>query len=82
MRERKRVALHATLVQAALRQKSVEILSLKDAKHRFELSYLIQLLHATNGNVAQAARLAKRNRTEFYKLLRRHRLDPDVFKRH
>ncbi len=71
-----------TLVQTALRQKAVEILSLKDAKIRFELSYLIQLLHATNGNVAQAARLAKRNRTQFYKLLRRHQLDPDVFKYH
>jgi two-component system response regulator GlrR len=71
-----------TLVQAALRQKSVEVLSLREAKNRFEQSYLIQLLRITNGNVSQAARLAKRNRTEFYKLLHRHRLDPAVFKYH
>ncbi|MEN3355888.1 MAG: two-component system, NtrC family, response regulator GlrR, partial [Betaproteobacteria bacterium] len=34
----------------------------------------------TDGNVTQAARLAKRNRTEFYKLLQRHQLDPKLFK--
>jgi two-component system response regulator GlrR len=30
--------------------------------------------------VTQAARLAKRNRTEFYKLLQRHHLNPSMFK--
>jgi two-component system response regulator GlrR len=34
----------------------------------------------TLGNVAQAARLADRNRSEFYKLLRKHNLDPQVFR--
>ena len=34
----------------------------------------------TGGNVTQAAALAKRNRTEFYKLLQRHRLEPAMFK--
>jgi len=38
------------------------------------------LLKITEGNVTQAARLAKRNRTEFYKLLGRHQLDPKIFK--
>jgi two-component system response regulator GlrR len=32
------------------------------------------------GNVSQAARLAKRTRTDFYKLLARHDLNPDTFK--
>ena len=32
------------------------------------------------GNVSQAARLAKRNRTDFYKLLSRHQLTPEDFK--
>jgi two-component system response regulator GlrR len=32
------------------------------------------------GNVSQAARLAKRNRTDFYKLLSRYDLNPDSFK--
>ena len=34
----------------------------------------------TGGNVSQAARLAKRNRTDFYKLLARHQLTPEEFK--
>ena len=42
--------------------------------------YLAQILRITEGNVTQAARLAKRNRTEFYKLLQRHQLDPKLFK--
>jgi len=38
------------------------------------------LLQITNGNVSQAARIAKRNRTEFYKLLHKHHLNPSQFK--
>ena len=38
------------------------------------------MLKITNGNVSQAARLAKRNRTDFYKLLQRHSLEPSMFK--
>lgn len=70
----------AKLVQKALREKSSNIPSLVEAKGRFEREYLAQLLQITNGNVTQAARLAKRNRTEFYKLLHRHHLDPALFK--
>ena len=43
----------------------------------FERDYLVRLLKITGGNVTQAARLAKRNRTEFYKLLQRHQLEPE-----
>jgi two-component system response regulator GlrR len=34
----------------------------------------------TGGSVTQAAKLAQRNRTEFYKLLERHQLEPKMFK--
>ena len=34
----------------------------------------------TDGNVADAARLAQRNRTEFYRLLQKHALTPGQFK--
>jgi len=37
-------------------------------------------LRGDGGNVSQAAKLAQRNRTEFYKLLQRHSLDPASFK--
>jgi two-component system, NtrC family, response regulator GlrR len=54
--------------------------SFEEARRRFEREYLAQLLKITNGNVSQAARLAKRNRTEFYKLLQRNELNPGAFK--
>ncbi len=54
--------------------------TLDDARAAFERRYLAGLLRATNGNVTNAARLAGRNRTEFYKLLRRHQLDPKDYR--
>jgi two-component system response regulator GlrR len=69
-----------TLVRRALRDKPGEILAFADAKRHFEQEYLVQLLQITNGNVSRAARLARRNRTEFYKLLHRHQIDPSLFK--
>jgi len=69
-----------TLVERALRVKSIEALGYAEAKRRFERNYLIQLLKLTAGNVSDAARLAERNRTEFYRLLQRHGLTPDLFR--
>jgi len=69
-----------SLVQRALRSESGEIPSFVEARSQFEREYLTQLLQITNGNVTQAARIAKRNRTEFYKLLHKHHLNPPQFK--
>ncbi len=66
--------------QQAIQNQQTEFASFEDARRRFEREYLTQLLKITEGNVTQAARLAKRNRTEFYKLLGRHQLDPKIFK--
>ena len=68
------------LVERALRVPSIEALSYAEAKQRFERNYLIQLLKLTDGNVSDAARLADRNRTEFYRLLQRHALTPSLFR--
>ncbi len=68
------------LVQRALRTPAVQVLSLSDARQRFEREYLVDLLKMTDGNVADAARLAQRNRTEFYRLLQKHALTPGQFK--
>jgi len=68
------------LVQRALRSPSVQVLSFAEAKQRFERDYLVGLLKLTDGNVADAARLADRNRTEFYRLLQKHGLTPGHFK--
>ena len=70
----------ASLVQRALQQAAANLSSLDEAKRRFERDYLVQLLKMTRGNVSQAARLAKRNRSDFYSLLARHELDPGQFK--
>jgi two-component system response regulator GlrR len=68
------------LVQKALNEAPEALPSFADARHQFERDYLARVLQMTGGNVSQAARLAKRNRTEFYKLLNRHHLDPALFK--
>jgi len=54
--------------------------SFDEARDEFTRSYLIQCLQIAQGNVSQAARLAKRNRTDFYKLLTKHQLRPEDFK--
>ena len=68
------------LVQRALESAAPEVLNYANAKHRFERDYLSQLLKLTAGNVADAARLAERNRTEFYRLLQKHGLEPQRFR--
>jgi len=70
----------AALVQSALRAEPQGLTPLDEAKRAFERDYLIRLLRITSGNVTKAARLARRNRTEFYKLLERHQLQPAMFK--
>lgn len=69
-----------TLVQSALSSQGSELLPLDEARKEFERGYLTQLLKMTNGNVAQAAKLARRNRTDFYALLARHELESASFK--
>lgn len=70
-----------SLIQRALRDEAdAEMPAFAAARSHFEREYLTQLLQITNGNVSQAARIAKRNRTEFYKLLHRHHLNPSQFK--
>ena len=69
-----------TLVQRALRVPTMEALSYTEAKQRFERNYLVQLLKLTEGNVADAARIAERNRTEFYRLLQKYDLTPAMFR--
>jgi two-component system response regulator GlrR len=68
------------LLHDAIKQHQRKIPPLSEARRQFEQQYLIQLLLTTNGNVSQAARIANRNRTDFYKLLNRHHIVPSLFK--
>jgi two-component system response regulator GlrR len=60
---------------------TTQLPSFDEARDEFTRRYLVQLLQISEGNVSQAARLAKRNRTDFYKLLSRHGIEPEEFKR-
>ncbi|BEN41312.1 two-component system response regulator GlrR [Serratia nevei] len=68
------------LVEQALEGENTALPTFAEARNQFELHYLRKLLQITKGNVTQAARMAGRNRTEFYKLLSRHELDANDFK--
>src|SRR5690349_3254663 len=69
-----------TFVEQAIQVEMHEMTSFEDARKRFERDYLTRILKITKGSVTQAAKLARRNRTEFYKLLQRHGIEAAVFK--
>ncbi|WP_165461686.1 two-component system response regulator GlrR [Atlantibacter sp.] len=68
------------LVGQALEGENSVLPTFVEARNQFELNYLRKILQITKGNVTHAARMAGRNRTEFYKLLSRHELDANDFK--
>ena len=68
------------LVGQALEGENSVLPTFVEARNQFELNYLRKILQITKGNVTHAARMAGRNRTEFYKLLARHELDANDFK--
>lgn len=72
--------INESLVEQALEGENSALPTFAEARNQFELNYLRKLLHITKGNVTHSARMAGRNRTEFYKLLARHELDANDFK--
>jgi two-component system response regulator GlrR len=68
------------LVREALMVKDQFLPSLSQARQQFEHDYLVKVLRLTSGSVAEAALLAQRNRTDFYKLLKKHNIVPEQFK--
>jgi two-component system response regulator GlrR len=69
-----------SLVKNAVHDDPVHIQTLKEAKHEFERGYLLSVLRITHGHVANAAKMAGRNRTEFYKLLNQYGIEPAKFR--
>ena len=69
-----------SLIRHSLDDSSAPLVSFESARKTFERDYLVRILKLTAGNAAQAAQMAGRNRTEFYKLLQRHNLEPSMFK--
>jgi two-component system, NtrC family, response regulator GlrR len=70
-----------SLAQRAIQDEPGKIQTLKEAKDGFERNYLISVMRITDGQVANAARIAGRNRTEFYKLLSQHGIDPAQYRK-
>ncbi len=69
-----------TLVREALTIEDQYLPSLSQARQQFEHDYLLKVLRLTSGSVTDAAMLAQRNRTDFYRLLKRHNIQPERFK--
>jgi len=55
--------------------------SFREAKRAFEARYVEGLLRLCEGNISQAARLAKKDRKDFYDVIRRTGVDPSNFRR-
>ena len=53
---------------------------MREAREAFDRTYLEEVLQRSRGNVREAARLAGRNRTDFYELMRRYGIAPAAFR--
>ncbi|MGB3211989.1 MAG: sigma-54 dependent transcriptional regulator [Desulforhopalus sp.] len=57
-----------------------ELLTLQEARARFEENYLQNLLKITGGNVTKAAELSGKYRADLYNLMKKHNISPHDFK--
>jgi two-component system response regulator GlrR len=57
-----------------------DVPSFKDAKRAFETRYVTGLLRRCDGNISRAARMAKKDRKDFYDVIRRTGVDPSDFR--
>jgi two-component system response regulator GlrR len=57
-----------------------EVPSFKEAKRAFETRYVVGLLRRCGGNISRAARLAKKDRKDFYDVIRRTGVNPAEFR--
>jgi two-component system response regulator GlrR len=57
-----------------------EVSSFRDAKRRFERDYVARVLRLCKGNISRAARIAKKDRKDFYDVMRRNGINPAEFR--
>jgi two-component system response regulator GlrR len=60
---------------------SEHVPSFREAKRAFEARYVETVLRLCDGNISQAARLARKDRKDFYDVIRRTGIDPSQFRR-
>lgn len=87
LRERIRQAVRLTGAGAVsaeallLAAPSDQLPSFREAKRGFEARYVQAVLRLCDGNISQAARLARKDRKDFYDVIRRTGIDPADFRR-
>lgn len=59
---------------------SEDIPSFRDAKRAFEHEYVTRVLRICRGNISRAARIAKKDRKDFYDVMRRNSINPTDFR--
>lgn len=59
----------------------VNSLHFATAKKEFERTYILRLLEATKGNIAEAARISGKFRTDIYRMMERYNLESVMFKK-
>ncbi len=69
-----------SFVQESLGGEAASAPAFDEAREELSRQYLTDNLLESKGNVTESARLAKRNRTDFYRLLTRYRLQAEDFK--
>jgi two-component system response regulator GlrR len=59
---------------------SEQIPAFREAKRTFEFEYVTRLLRVCDGNISRAARIAKKDRKDFYDVMRRNGIDPTDYR--
>jgi two-component system response regulator GlrR len=80
IREALRLCGDAPVTAEALLLARDEVPSFKEAKRAFETRYVVGLLRRCGGNISRAARLARKDRKDFYDVIRRTGVDPSSFR--
>jgi DNA-binding NtrC family response regulator len=65
---------------ASPRESAEEPTTYREARRRFEAGFLEGTLRRARGNMAEGARLAGLDRSQFFRMVRRHGLDPRAFR--
>ncbi len=69
------------ILQTNAPEEAEDLQSFKDAKNHFEKNYISNILSLTEGNVSKAAKMAGKYRGDLYALMKKHELDPSIFKK-
>ena len=61
-------------------ESSAQVPSFRDAKRAFEREYVTRVLRLCGGNISRAARIARKDRKDFYDVMRRNGINPTDFR--